>query len=62
MEILWHIFLTICIGSTCLDQDVQWFESEEECKTMLVEYVELPIDGNWDVVEYICKPVGSTGT
>ena len=62
MEILWHILLTVCLGSTCIDQDVQWFESEEECKTMLVEYVELPIDGNWDVVEYICKPVGSTGT
>lgn len=62
MEILWHILLTVCIGSTCLDQDIQWFESEEQCKSMLVEYIEIPPDGSWDVVEYICKPVGSSGT
>lgn len=29
---------------------------------MLVQYAEIPADGEWDSVEYICKPVGSTGT
>jgi hypothetical protein len=62
MEILWHILLTVCLGSTCINQDVQWFESKEECYEMLSVYVEMPVDGHWDVVEYICKPVGSTGT
>jgi hypothetical protein len=62
MEILWHILLTVCLGSTCIDQDVQWFETEEQCKSMLITYGQLPPDGDWDVVEYICKPVGSTGT
>jgi hypothetical protein len=45
-----------------LEQDVQWFEKEQQCKTMLVEYVEIPVDGDWDTVEYVCKPVGSRGT
>ena len=59
---IWHILLTICSGSTCLTQDVQWFEDRTECETMLVKYAEIPADGNWDSVEYICKPLGSRGT
>ena len=59
---IWHILLTICAGSTCVSQDVQWFEDREKCETMLVQYAEIPSDGEWDSVEYICKPVGSTGT
>ena len=62
MEIIWHILLTVCTGSTCIEQDVQWFEKEEQCKTQLVAYLEIPTDGDWDTVEYICKPVGSMGT
>ena len=59
MEIIWHILLTVCLKGNCLTQDVQWFETKAKCETMLVEYVELPADGSWDTVEYICKPVGS---
>tara|TARA_B100000927_G_scaffold40471_1_gene28933 strand:+ start:1267 stop:1449 length:183 start_codon:yes stop_codon:yes gene_type:complete len=59
---IWHILLTICAGSTCISQDVQWFEDREKCETMLVQYAEIPADGDWDSVEYICKPVGSMGT
>ena len=59
METIWHILLTVCMGSTCLEQDVQWFEKEEECRAMLPVYVGVPADGDWDTVEYQCKPVGS---
>lgn len=59
MEIIWHILLTVCTGSTCLEQDVQWFNTKAECDQMLVEYANIPTDGDWDSVEYICKPVGS---
>ena len=62
MQTIWHILLTVCTGSTCLEQDVQWFEKEQQYKSRLVEYVEIPVDGDWDTVEYVCKPVGSTGT
>ena len=62
MNIIWHIMLTVCSGSTCLEQDVQWFESRANCETMLVQYTEIPVDGSWDTVEYVCKPVGSRGT
>jgi hypothetical protein len=59
MEIIWHIMLTVCLGSTCKSQDVQWFDTEQECRTTIVQYAEIPSDGNWDTVEYECKPVGS---
>jgi|TARA_X000000950_G_scaffold288492_1_gene405532 hypothetical protein len=47
------------MDTVCISQDVQWFETETECKQMLSAYKEVPIDGNWSTVEYICKPVGS---
>ncbi|OUW32549.1 MAG: hypothetical protein CBD31_01870 [Flavobacteriaceae bacterium TMED171] len=62
MEIIWHIVLTVCLGSTCLEQDVQWFEDKAECEKMLKSYSEIPTDGDWDSVDYICKPVGSLST
>jgi len=62
MELIWHILLTVCLGSTCIEQDVQWFETKNQCDQMLVEYSEIPADGDWDTVEYICKPVGSKAT
>ena len=62
METVWHILLTVCSGSTCLEQDVQWFKTQSECETMMVEYVDIPVDGDWDTVEFICKPVGSVSS
>ena len=59
MEFVWHILLTVCSGSTCLEQDVQWFDTKANCETELVEYVDMPTDGHWDTVTYICKPVDS---
>ena len=49
----------MCLGSNCLTQDVQWFDDEATCREMLVLYAEVPPDGKWDTVEYVCKPVGS---
>ena len=59
MEFIWHILLTVCLGSDCKTQDVQRFKDEKECNTMLILYKEIPPDGKWDTVEYVCKPVGS---
>ena len=59
MEFLWHILLTVCLGSECKTQDVQWFKNEAKCNEMLVLYKEIPPDGKWDTVESVCKPVGS---
>ena len=59
IPIIWHLFLTVCSGSTCIEQDVQWFQTQSECEVMMVEYTEIPVDGDWDTVEFICKPVGS---
>jgi len=62
VEFIWQILLTVCLSGTCLQQDVQWFETKAKCETMLVEYVEVPADGSWDTVEYVCKPLGSKAT
>ena len=62
MQTIWHILLTTCLGSFCVEQDIQWFDTEVACKEMLPKYVNIPADGDWDTVEYVCKPVGSRGT
>lgn len=62
MQTIWHILLTVCLGSNCIEQDVQWFDEEKECHKMLRVYSEIPTDGNWDSIKYICKPVGSRAT
>lgn len=59
MEIIWHILLTVCTASMCIDQEVQRFETKKECDTMLVEYSNIPTDGNWDSITYVCKPINS---
>jgi hypothetical protein len=59
MDVVWHILLTVCSGSTCLEQDVQWFDTKAKCETELVEYTDMPTDGHWDTVKYICIPVDS---
>tara|TARA_B100000683_G_scaffold45372_1_gene41874 strand:+ start:3046 stop:3234 length:189 start_codon:yes stop_codon:yes gene_type:complete len=60
MEIIWHILLTVCLGSTCLEQDIQRFDNKNDCDQVLDLYLEMPADGDWDSVEYQCKPVNST--
>ena len=62
MDFIWHILLTVCLGSTCIEQDVQQFSTQADCDKMLKLYSEIPADGDWDTVEYICKPVGSKAT
>lgn len=57
--IIWHLLLTVCAGSTCLSQDIQWFDDKTTCELALVRYQEIPPDGDWDSVEYICKPKDS---
>ena len=54
--------MTTCLGSYCVEQDIQWFDTEVECKEMLPKYVNIPADGDWDTIQWVCKPVGSRGT
>ena len=54
MEIMWHILLTVCLQSDCITQDVQWFDSKQDCYDMLPIYQLIPPDGRWDAVEYKC--------
>ena len=60
MQIIWHILLTVCINTECRTQDIQWFDTEMECKVSLELYKQIPPDGHWHTVEYVCKPLGSS--
>ena len=62
IEIIWHLFLTVCSGSTCINQDIQWFDNQTQCEQMLPQYTAIPVDGDWDTVEYVCKTINSQGT
>ncbi len=62
MQVIWHLLLTVCSGTDCLEQDVQWFESKKSCEIMRIQYEEIPVDGDWDTVNYVCKPINSVGT
>ena len=57
---IWHILLTVCLDTQmhqCVSQDIQWFESEKQCRIMRKEYEAILNDGDWKHIEYICKPV-----
>ena len=62
MEIIWHILLTVCSNQFCIEQDVQWFETKEQCEEQRLLHEEIPIDGDWETIDYICKPVGSVAS
>ena len=61
-ELIWHILLTVCLGSSCVEQDVQWFDARTVCDEMLRIYAAIPPDSDWDSVEYISKPTRSETT
>ena len=62
MNIIWTLILTACFSDTnCIDQTVQLFETQEQCKYSLKLHSEIPMDGDWKSITYICKPLGSEG-
>jgi len=59
MEFIWHILLTVCMSNECRYQDVQWFDTKQQCVEMKIIHEDIPLDGDWKQVTYKCKPVGS---
>lgn len=65
MNTIWHILLTACLDTQamqCATQDVQWFDTQQQCEKALVEYTKIPADGPWKTVTWQCKPLNSRGT
>ena len=58
-DVIWHILLTVCLNGDCATQDVQWFDTKESCHEWLIKYKQIPRDGEWDSIEWICKPKGA---
>jgi len=64
MSTLWAVYLTVCIGSSCADTEVQRFDpphASKQCAIMLEEYTRIPADGEYDSVTWECKPLNSQG-
>ena len=59
---IWSLFLTACTISSCLTQEIQWFEDKQDCIEFKLLHEELPQDGNWSIVEYNCKLLNGVET
>ena len=61
-EIMWTLLLTACISdTTCINQRVDLFETEEQCLISRTLHTELPIDGSWKSINFRCRPLNSIG-
>ncbi len=59
---IWSLMLTACMQSTCVEQSIQWFEDKQECIEYKLLHEELPKDGNWSTVDYVCTLVNGVET
>jgi len=62
MNTLWAVYLTVCIGSSCADTEVQRFDppdASKQCAVMLEHYKQVPSDGRYDSATWQCKPLHS---
>lgn len=59
IEMLWAVYLEVCLANQCAKQEVQRFDTQAQCEKMLKAYVEVPADGQWDTVEWQCRPLNS---
>ena len=59
VEIVWHILLTVCLQGDCMSQEVMTFNNQKTCEIVRQQYTEIPKDGHWTSVTYICKPKDS---
>ena len=62
MQVIWELLLTVCLYSECKTQSVQLFDYEYQCEHMRELVEEIPKDGHWTSVNYLCKPQGSFTT
>ncbi len=59
---IWSLLLTACMETTCVKQDIQWFEDRQECIEFKTLHEELPQDGNWGTITYECKILNGSST
>ena len=59
IETLWAVYLEVCLGSQCIRQEIERFDFQAQCETMLEAYLEVPADGDWDTIEWQCRPLNS---
>lgn len=48
--------------TSCVNQEIQWFEDKQDCVEFKLLHEELPKDGNWSTVEYKCKLLNGVET
>ena len=53
--------LQVCSSFGCQDQMVAEFNTQDNCHIAQWQHEQIPTDGDWKSVEYICIPKGSIG-
>ena len=64
MEFLWAVYLTTCLNGQCYTQEIHRYDppmAQYKCERLLEVYASIPADGNWDTIEWVCKPLNSEG-
>ena len=62
IEALWAIYVNACLGTTCVSQEIQRFDTQSQCIEILPAYRDIPLEGDWSSIVWECKPLKSTGT
>ena len=55
MEIIFSLIVSVCTEDLCLTQPLQDFRKLDDCYIAKQLHDEIPKDGDWINVEYICK-------
>jgi len=58
-NIVWVLLLSVCNTEQCITQTVLETSAKDRCMYHKIMHEQLPIDGNWKSITYICKPKNS---
>tara|TARA_X000001036_G_C20367656_1_gene679144 strand:+ start:561 stop:755 length:195 start_codon:yes stop_codon:yes gene_type:complete len=63
IEFTWVLLLTVCYsGGDCISQKVGYYKDEPQCVWFQKEHEALPVDGDWSIIKYHCRPKNSKST
>ena len=58
-NVIWVLMLSVCNTDQCVTQTVLETTAKDRCMYHKIMHEQLPKDGNWKSITYICKPKNS---
>lgn len=58
-NIVWVLLLSVCNTEQCITQTVLETSAKDRCMYHKIMHEQLPKDGDWKSITYICKPKNS---